>query len=116
MWVGGTSTYLLLRHLFYFFNYLSKVLGIIRLVIDVKKVGPSSIFNAAVVVRLGTAYYALTLSQTLLVTSLIVGKLMYVRSQAAKVLMNVDHYISASTILLESSMLYAVFALVLLVL
>jgi hypothetical protein len=82
---------------------------------DVRIVGPGSIFNADVIVRLGTAYYALTLSQTLLVTTLIVGKLLYLRSQAAKVLMDVNHYVSASTILLESAMLYAVFALVLLV-
>jgi hypothetical protein len=95
---------------------LSEALGIIRLVVDVKQVGPSSIFNSAVVVRLGTAYFALTLTQTLLVTALIVVKLMFLRTQASKVLMDVNSYISTATIFIESSMLYAVFALVLLIL
>ena len=68
------------------------------------------------VVRLGTAYFALTLSQTLLVTVLILAKLIYLRARAAKVLMDVNSYISTAKIFIESSMLYAVFALVLLVL
>ncbi|KAJ7235675.1 hypothetical protein C8J57DRAFT_1377615 [Mycena rebaudengoi] len=81
---------------------------------------PGHTFNSADAVRFGTAYFSISLSMTVIVTLTIVFRLLYLQRIVMKLLGNAPddkaHYISASTILLESSSMYALVGFIFLVL
>lgn len=81
---------------------------------------PGNDLNSALAVKFGTAYFSISLSLTVIVTLTIVFRLLYLQRLVSKALGNApeyrDHYISASTILLESSALYAVVGFIFLIL
>lgn len=85
-----------------------------------KSTQPGHNLTSGNVVHIGTAFWCISLSTTVIVTLLIVGRLVYIQRQTANILGKLpeyqDHYISAWTILLESSALYTAFGLVYLVL
>ncbi|KAJ7922509.1 hypothetical protein B0H13DRAFT_2267474 [Mycena leptocephala] len=95
----------------------STVMGIF-LIISVAQ--PGNDFNSALAVKFGTAYFSISLSLTVIVTLTIVFRLLYLQRLVSKALGNApeyrDHYISASTILLESSALHAVVGFIFLIL
>lgn len=81
---------------------------------------PGHTLNSEDAVHVGTAFWSISLSMTVICTLLIVARLIYLQRQAVKALGNIpeyrDHYISAWTILLESSALYTIFGFVYLIL
>lgn len=81
---------------------------------------PGHTLNSGDAVTFGTAFWSISLSMTVIVTLLIVGRLFIIQRQTAKILGNLpeyqDHYISAWTILLESSALYTMFGFIYLIL
>jgi len=80
---------------------------------------PGHTLNSGDAVTFGTAFWSISLSMTVIVTLLIVGRLVIKQRQNAKIIGNLpEHqdYISAWTILLESSALYTIFGFIYLIL
>ncbi|THU98092.1 hypothetical protein K435DRAFT_721152 [Dendrothele bispora CBS 962.96] len=95
----------------------STVMGILLLYTSAQ---PGHNFNSSDAVKFGTAYFSISLCLTVIVTLIIVFRLIYLQHRVVKVLGDkreyYDHYISAWTILLESSAMYAVVGFIFLVL
>jgi len=95
----------------------STVMGILLIYTSAQ---PGHTFNSADAVKFGTAYFSISLSLTVIVTLIIVARLIYLQRLVSKTLGNTsecrDHYISAWTIILESSAMYSVIGFIFLVL
>ena len=91
-------------------------MGTFLIVSEVKTIKPGSVFAGKNRIQFGTAYFTLSLSLTVLTTSLIVARLVYFRRRALGIVPSLNHYVSASAILIESSALYSIFALLVLIL
>ncbi|KAJ7577927.1 hypothetical protein C8J56DRAFT_1031238 [Mycena floridula] len=77
-------------------------------------------FNSADAVEFGTTYFSISLSLTVIVTLIVVARLVYLQRLVSKALGNTSeyryHYISAWSIILESSAMYSVVGFIFLVL